>query len=546
MALGLSVALLSGCDEPPQRHEVDFSPDGTSVVSISNDHALKVGEVYVRSVSKNDQESRLVYRAPEGLKIFDVFWKNKSIVVFESGEVWKCHTFNESTADVPIDYGLMYDIRIVAIDMKTQYQKRGLRERVLFKDAYPCWTARMESDQRDASEKKQDIEYHRNEVLTWTNVSNARDADSIVFETISMSEGKRNKGFSIIDVASGKINEIFERRSVSNPSISRDGRMIAFTEKVARNGVKTYGSDSKQEYSEEMKIVDLGSGVESDVIMLAEKSSRRPMWSKDGRFLFIPSVSAVAFTFHCDRNYVFYEKNKNGSENGTDEEDAIDLSAMDEADIEGHCETVHGTVPEERRDVSKRIYFDYVLEQNSLHKLYVDMGIAVKILENVSYFSVNPETERILAMMEDSSSDSESSLWLLDYSGMKIKKIDAEYVEKFEAVNHYGIAVGVIGDDRGSVPVTIDIETNEETVLISSGKDILVQAVHHFDHGRLNKAKELFDAYIAKYGLPDDNGYKLIMIATYRASGDYKRMMDITRKVPVEELQKYFAKSGNF
>lgn len=37
---------------------------------------------------------------------------------------------------------------------------------------------------------------------------------------------------------------------------------------------------------------------------------------------------------------------------------------------------------------------------------------------------------------------------------------------------------------------------------------------------------------------------RLIMIATYRETKDYEKMMKLTRKVPVAELQRYFSVSG--
>ncbi|MEW5944699.1 MAG: hypothetical protein AB1742_00735 [bacterium] len=372
----------------------------------------------------------------------------------------------------------------------------------------------------------------------------------------------------LLDTKTGQIKTVLDGRDVSTPSISWDGKKLAFREyiKEGKNtGNEAAAADVKHAGEKKppetfLKVLNLESGFENEIIIIAQVKDERPMWSKDGEYLFIPGISNVAYTIECDRKCAvaeyakkMREENKNRDDGDAVKseqipEDPVLIYSIDteEAEKKGLCRTVRGTIPEGERDSLGKVYLDDVHTWYTLHKYYSGMGITVRLLDHVTYFSLNPETEQILAKRLESPVSERKGLWLVDYSGREIREVKYEYVTGFDAVNRFGMTVGVASDKHGSVPVTLDTVTDEERPLIGKKQDLLTLAGYNFDQKRYKKAKELFEKYVSLYDLPEESGYRLIMIATYRETKDYEKMMKLTRTVPVEEIQRYFSVCGKF
>lgn len=554
-ASAFAISLLTGCDQPgPEHRRADFSPDGRMIATITSDYTDDSTNSSISTRKADgapDEEDTLVYTAPENMEIFDVFWTKGGMVVFESGEHWNCPVLDE---DRPLSgKGAVpgFDVRIVALKGSFRPGQKARLTREMFKSSHMCWR-NVEKTQKGWKIKDKERP-RRNRLLEMTNISGARDADLIVYEPL---DGK--DGLMLLNAKNGKTTNILEGRTVSNPSISWNGKSLAFTEIVEEGKTPDGPPESKEEKNIRiaLKILDLKTGAESEAVIIAAFDDHRPLWSKDGKYLFIPSQSTVAFTLECDRkraeaayDKMLKEQNEENPDDSdvkkgppSDDELITSLFVFDQEEYK-KCGTVRRYTPDSERSKSKFAYMHISTNVNSLHKYYPEIGIAVKIIEDVDYFSINPETEQILVGKRNG--DNEKKLALHDYSGREIRNVNFEYIEKFDAVNKFGVAVGSISDSDNGVPTLVSTATDSERPVLAGEEDLLALACHHFDKGNFKKAGNIFDEYTSKYGLPKQSGHRLMMIATYRNTGDLEKMMRITRTVPVKEIQQYFAVSGD-
>jgi hypothetical protein len=568
----LLLILLTGCDKAPSHRTADFSPDGKLVALIveNTENEKSTSQISVRPADKKDSEAFAVYTAPENTQIFDVFWKSDKLFMFESGEKWSCPNlseFREKNKKAPIP---QYEIRLLSIPSSFVKIKWFAKQNVYLKETFPCWTEEIYKYTDENGRKRKEMLYFETETLQNTNISSSRNSDRIIFEPIRKDGSGITGGLTLLNTKTGEKKDILTGRTVSNPTISDDGSKISFLEFVEEkapaagsSGMPSGGDESSEEQEPTktiMKVADLGSGAENEVIMIGGLTDERPVWSKDGKYLFIAGGSDIAYTVECDRAYAAAEyakeseakkaqeknKNKKSVEKEQPPDDHKILNAVDveEAGKKGLCRTVRGLIPEKERNSTKYVYKDKSFSWYTLHKYYYDMGIAVRLIDHADYFSINPETEQILVHRMKSPVNDKSGLWLVDYSGMEIREVKYDYVNKFEAVNKFGMAVGVASSSGGGVPVILDTTTDEERPLIGRKQDLLTLASFNFDNGRFDAAKDYFEKYVSMYGLPEETGYRLIMIATYRETKDYEKMMKLTRKVPVADLQGYFNVSG--
>ena len=568
----IALFILTGCEEGPSHRKADFSPDGKQVALIgeNTENDNKLSQISVRPVDKDDSEATVIYTAHENMQVFDVFWKSKRLIMFESGENWSCpepDVFRKKNKKAPIP---KFEIRVSSIP--SSVMKFGLlsRKSVFLKETFPCWFEQLVKYKDDNGRRKKKVVYFENIVLHYTNIASARNSDSIIFESFRRNILDKKVGFTLLNTKTGDLKNIFPGRVVLNPTISDDGSRISFLEQAplkngetAKNEVLSLTDNEigkKETAKTVMKVADLNTGAENEVITLTELTDERPVWSKDGKYLFVPGMSNVGYTIECDRAYATAEyakyletkkakekkKTKAGKETSPDDEKLIGAVNINEAAKAGLCRMVRDLIPNEQRNVRKYVYSDIRFSWYTVHKYYSDMGIAVKLIDGADYFSINPVTEQILVSWMKIPVNDKCGLWLVDYSGRAIKEVKNNYVDKFGSVNGTGLSVSSVSSRGGSVPVIFDAKTVVERPLIGKKQDLLTLACYNFDKGKYDKARDFFEQYTSKYGLPEETGYRLIMIATYRETKDFEKMMKLTKKVPVEELQCYFNVSGKY
>lgn len=548
------MCLVNGCDETAEHHEIDFSPEGKYVVFISDEESKNgKSEIMARIAENDDEEPFSVYKAPDGMKLYSVFWKSDKIILFESGEVKSCPKPPEDVSDVPEDKIPEYKIRVASFPSSIVEQKGDATPKTIFEGEYKCWYP--------------DSGYEGTKYLSRTHISNSRDSDFIVFENFDKSE-ETKEGFYLLNVKKGKLKLILEKRDVRYPAITDDGKKIAFVEVLHAKSEKD--KDEAEDDIENLFILDLETNSETPVItFLPEIRGRRAfsrggnsVWSKDGRFLFFAGETSYVYTTVCEKSYIKTEHTRviNDKKNSDDEisglEDKVvvfndEIFVRDEetksflvANFKkgmksGRCKMLRGTFESTKLSGNNYFYREDDVPIYTIHKYYSDYGVAVKLLDFAANFSINPEKEEILASRYSVEND-DIHHYLFDYSGKIIKEVNYEYVENYKAVDAQGNAAGMVQSRDRQVPVLFDSKNNKERIIIARKEDMLALARYHFDRGELNKARENFEKYRDKYGLPEDVGDRLLMVDTYRRTKSFKRMVALMKEVPDDDLIKYF------
>jgi Tol biopolymer transport system component len=563
------VFLSSGCGPELAEHtKIAFSPDGKYIVFISNQSGEEVSKkesiLLVRASADDKTEPSRVYSSPDNTQIYSVFWKRDRIVVFESGEKWAC-------PDLPEDYGNYkqenipkYDISIVSIPADSAKAGKKGPVKLFGKWTFACW----DPDQSDKN-------YAENTFLEQTNISSARKSETIIFENFDKSEHSDN-GLFLLDVKTGNIEKMMQGRNVRYPSISEDGKKIALYES-GKKGIEKNG-EKGEAINSTLKVYHVDSKQENEVTTLTEFYGKRPVWSKDGKFFFFVGISNVVYTTECDRfdpekkySKLFApdEENKTGESEkagNSGKETANDIvngeifingdnlrmwdatrkiwykADINEAAEQGLCRNHREKHETGERDEQKYSYKENAASFFTIHKYYDEYGIAVRLLEDIVQFTINPVEEEIL-VRQIAPGENEPKNYLVDYSGKVIREVNYEYVENYTAVDANGnVADTVTGE---LVPVLLNAQSDKEELIIVKKQDKLALARYQFERGNYIKAKDFYEQYQAEYGLPENVGDRLLMIATYRWNKDYDKMMALTRKVPLKDLQIYFSVTGN-
>lgn len=562
----LSCLLLAGCaDDMAYHQEIDYSPEGDYVAYISNldeDTAPKESAIMTKRAYSESEEPFKAYVAGEGIKIYSVFWKKNNIVFFESGERWMCDKTGGSAPE-----SARYPIRISSFPNSLVESKTPATDmKTLFEAEYDCQAA--ETDESSGEMTR---------YLQRTNISNARNADVIVYENFDKSP-ESSGGLNVLNTETGQINRLLDGRQVKYPSVSADGEKVAFFESID----PPHGNEEEEKKQERLEVLDMDDMSESEVISLGSFYRGRPVWSEDGRYFFFAGVSSIPYTLSCEKDYIKSEYSKvekvesadieNDEEKDNNaltnwlasadanrviafgknasvidgniymlekEEKSIYVANYGKGVEKGKCDFRRENIPEEKRDNARRVYISGIYHAYTVHKYYADYGIAVRILDSVDSFSINPETKEILANMYNPEKNVSGS-YLFDYSGKLLREADYEYIDKFMAVNKDGDSADMLSSGNRNAPALLDNATQKESLIISRKQDLLAVARFHFDQGEYEKAREFYLEYKNKYGLPDSPGDRILMIATYRHVKDYEAMIAMTKEVPVEMLQMYF------
>lgn len=552
------VCFVNGCDETAEHHEIDFSPEGKYVVFISDEESKNgKSEIMARIADNDDEEPFSVYKAPDGMKLYSVFWKSDRIILFESGEVKSCPEPPEDVSDIPEDKIPEYKIRVASFPTSVVEEKGNATPETIFEGGYKCWDP--------------DSDYDKTKFLGKTHISNSRDSDFIVFENFDKRE-ESEEGLYLLNVKTVKLKLILKNRDVRYPAITDDGKKIAFVEVLPAKNEKDKNEEADD--VENLRILDIETNSETPVItLLSGIHGRRAfgiggssVWSKDNRFLFFAGVSPFAFTTVCEKSYVKngYVRTKNEDDNKSlndnnetsklidkvvvdgdefavwdDGKKSYHVANLDEGVKSGHCKILRGPFKSTKLSENSYFYKDDIDGTFTIHKYYSDYGIAVKLLDFVANFSINPEREEILASRYSVEND-DIHHYLFDYSGKTIKEVNYEYVENYKAVDAQGNIAGTVQSRDRQIPVLLDSVNNEERIIIARKEDVLALARYHFDRGELNKARENFEKYRDKYGLPENVGDRLLMVDTYRRTKSFKRMVTLMKEVPDDDLIKYF------
>ena len=495
------------------------------------------------------------------MKVYSVFWKSDQIILFESGESKSCPELPKNYQKYTTDKIPDYKIRVASFPTSVVEENGKAVPKKIFESEFDCWDPDVDS------------EYNaQNIFLERTHISNARKKDVIIFENFDKSR-ESDTGFFLLDVKHGKMKLLMKNRDVRYPSISDDGKKVAFVELPLTEDGK--GNEENNQVQERMVILDLETGVETSVItLLTTIMGRRSfgeggqsVWSKDNRYLFFAGAMDFTYTTACEKTYINnkhirIEKEFDGEEsadsendsvksrekvftNGnniyvwSDEKNAYYVTNLEKGVDSGHCLIVRGTLKDKKLNADDYFYREDMGTAYTIHKYYTDYGLAVRLLDMIVDFSINPEKEEILASRQSFETD-EIKHYLYDYSGQLIKEVDYKYVENYKAIDANGNVAGTV-DARGrQVPVLLETTTDKERIIIARKEDRLAIARHHFDKHEYDRAKEYYEEYRDKYGLPVDVGDRLLMLDTYRKTMDYGKMFELAKQVPAASLAEYF------
>lgn len=517
--------IFCGCEDV-EHHEVDFSAEGDYLVMVSNivdqscENEQGISSIVVKNTREEDAEPIEIYTAPKGFKVYDVFWKGDYIVFFESGERWDCPEKPGKNEEVPPDEMPLYSVRIAKIPVAdVENQKTFEVEEIAIED-FDCWERKTRTWTDDDTQEQREEEYwSATRVLGFSVISSDKSSDFIYFENFDEEDEKRP--ILRLNASNSKIKGMFAGRDVDNPSISYDGRYLAFNELIKNE------DDEEGRYLAKVRNLETGNEKEVFKISGGEVSTQEAKWSKDSKYLFFESWMDISITMICDRELLKQEE-----------------EAEDDYDGPEPCKAVKGPVREKKREPDKYTYEQFAMTWGFLYKYYLDYGIAVRLTPDPIWdFSLNPEKKEILVTYVQLHEDAREGEQIIDYSGGIVREADYEHLEEYEAVDKDGnVADSVVertGDDYERMAVVVDSRTDREKLISKRKHELLAKARGYFDAGDLENTKKYFDRYFKKHRLPEDDGDKLLMVETYKKTNEYGKVMKLTKRIPVRTLQNY-------